>query len=1087
MQRWILAALFISLLLPLFGKENLVRTFVDNTGKLVNEYTIPDVPVSQRISGPKVKPTRNAVMLTDIPAYDWSYGCAATSAAMIAGYYDRHGFSNIYTGPTNSGIAPLNNSVWGAGECPISATHTNFDNLTTTGHVNRFYVSYQNSGNDPFGTGDPTSLYSSCTADYMGTNQDWWNNGDGSTTIYTYNNGNPIYDYTYPETQTPRKRDGIRGLKLFYQSRGYVVTSAYNQLIAGWNNNTAGFTFANYMAQIDAGVPVFIQVQGHTMVGVGYDSSNNTVYLHDTWDYNVHSMTWGGSYSGMAQFAVSVITLAPATIAWAPTAITQDLMSNQTASQNLTISNPGSQLLNYACSVANPTNTVTTALDETFTTTSLPTGWSQVFDTGTTSWVFSAEGNPGATQTAPYDGAYYACFYCTDYSYPMTKLVTPALNLSGVSSASLSFWHAQREWGGDIDELNVYYKTSATGTWNLLSSYTSSIATWTQEVINLPNLSGTYYIGFQGKAKYGFGVCLDKVVVTKQAAATPWLSINGGTSYTGSIVVSGVSNQIPLNINSSGLAVGTYSASINVTSNSTTNSTFTVPVTLNVVGTPISIVSPTSTTVWQAASSQSISWQYRGTGTTVALSYSSNGGTTWTSVGNIPTTVGTNSYNWTIPYIASNNVKIRLVDSISPNYAAISDVFTLTCPTITVNQTSIALGTTLINTSTTRTINISNTGTALLQGNITTPAGYTISVSREANAVNHEEIIMATARTKDVTSIRNTLAYTVPAGSNVNFTLTFTPTVVQNYNGSITVTHNAGGSNKTITLTGAGGKPTIAKSAVSFSANLAPGQTNNQTLTISNTGSLSLNYGLTISGSVPWLSINTGTTYSNTIAAGGAAQSITLGFNSTGYAPGTYTAIINGTSNDPSNLTYNISVSLTVRAPITVTTPAGGETWSQGTNNSIKWGYTGAGSTVTLYYSTNGGTSWTSIGSQTTAQGTNTYSWRVPVVSSTNCKIKFVDSVSPNYAVTSNVFTITAAGVAPTGVKISKDNVTGNLVLTWNSSSSATTGYHIYSCPNPNFAVGETTLVTSTTTSVRTYTIPVASVTNRKFYRVTAY
>jgi hypothetical protein len=63
------------------------------------------------------------------------------------------------------------------------------------------------------------------------------------------------------------------------------------------------------MAEIDAGYPVMIHVLGHTMVGVGYDTIGNTVYLHDTWDYNTHSMTWGGSYQDMEMDSVSIVHL----------------------------------------------------------------------------------------------------------------------------------------------------------------------------------------------------------------------------------------------------------------------------------------------------------------------------------------------------------------------------------------------------------------------------------------------------------------------------------------------------------------------------------------------------------------------------------------------------------------------------------------------------------------------------------------------------------------------------------------------------------------------------------------------------------
>lgn len=52
-----------------------------------------------------------------------------------------------------------------------------------------------------------------------------------------------------------------------------------------------------------------LNLEGHTVVGVGYDDSSNLVYIHDTWDYSNHSMDWGGSYSGMVLDGVSIVNL----------------------------------------------------------------------------------------------------------------------------------------------------------------------------------------------------------------------------------------------------------------------------------------------------------------------------------------------------------------------------------------------------------------------------------------------------------------------------------------------------------------------------------------------------------------------------------------------------------------------------------------------------------------------------------------------------------------------------------------------------------------------------------------------------------
>jgi hypothetical protein len=79
-----------------------------------------------------------------------------------------------------------------------------------------------------------------------------------------------------------------------------------------------GFTLAQYQHEIDAGRPVLIQVTGHTMLGVGYDNAGSTIYVHDTWDFSSHSMTWGGSYSGMEHYAVGVFVVEAGSYAAAP-------------------------------------------------------------------------------------------------------------------------------------------------------------------------------------------------------------------------------------------------------------------------------------------------------------------------------------------------------------------------------------------------------------------------------------------------------------------------------------------------------------------------------------------------------------------------------------------------------------------------------------------------------------------------------------------------------------------------------------------------------------------------------------------------
>ena len=290
----------------------LVRTFVDEEGREIVEIVVPGLPPEDRISemvASDIEIMQADATLSDVPAFDWCYGCSATSAAMMFGYYDRTGYSNMYAGPTNGGVCPLTNSVWGSGECPLSATHLGYDGLAVKGHVDDYWYSL-GSSIDPYYGYWTEHTYADCTADFMGTNQYHnWENTDGSTRFYYYGSGAPFYDYSGCE---PGKRDGCHGIRLFVESRGYNVFhdgsnyQNYNQFIHEYV--AGGFTFDQFKAEIDAGRSVLIHVEGHTMLGYGYDDPR-TIYIHDTWDHVDHSMTWGGYYAGRRHYGVTVIPL----------------------------------------------------------------------------------------------------------------------------------------------------------------------------------------------------------------------------------------------------------------------------------------------------------------------------------------------------------------------------------------------------------------------------------------------------------------------------------------------------------------------------------------------------------------------------------------------------------------------------------------------------------------------------------------------------------------------------------------------------------------------------------------------------------
>jgi hypothetical protein len=318
------------------------------------------------------KTVRSSQVILDVPAYSWSYGCVPTSGAMLSAYYDRNGYDNIYTGPSNNSVMPMTNISWGVfshtdanGEPeeihqnPLAASRQGLDSLETRGHVDDYWL-YINAGvsnnnhtyNDPWSINEWEQHEANCIADFMGTNQAMWRLADQGTWLRFYSSY-PIFDYTAEEgTQLINNieyngtRDGIHGLRLFWESRGYEVYLNYNQTLSKiefignsvvYNpDQPFGFTFEEYKHEIDSGRPVFIHVSGHTMLGVGYDDSvcyNNNpdfpkIFIHNTWDNELHYMYWRRSYYGMPHMGASVFHVQPLNVDCGSVKVTFTLRDN---------------------------------------------------------------------------------------------------------------------------------------------------------------------------------------------------------------------------------------------------------------------------------------------------------------------------------------------------------------------------------------------------------------------------------------------------------------------------------------------------------------------------------------------------------------------------------------------------------------------------------------------------------------------------------------------------------------------------------------------------------------------------------------
>lgn len=101
-------------------------------------------------------------------------------------------------------------------------------------------------------------------------------------------------------------------------------------------------------------------------------------------------------------------------------------------------------------------------------------------------------------------------------------------------------------------------------------------------------------------------------------------------------------------------------------------------------------------------------------------------------------------------------------------------------PSIDVTPLSMDFGQVFVGDQLTKQLSITNSGTAELTGDVTTPTGYTVG------------------------SAKNTVTFTLQPGQAANYDVTFAPTATQTYNGDIVITHNAGGGDVIVPVTGEG-------------------------------------------------------------------------------------------------------------------------------------------------------------------------------------------------------------------------------------------------------------------------------------------
>ena len=266
----------------------------------------------------------DVVLFNPVPEAEYMYGCVPTAVGMLLGYYDLYGYrgtalSNVIDGPVALKSRGTDGNKYNMNEFDTALGRA----IATKEYVYRFY-SHDDIGtltaNNPVSNYNPTTPqdelpYSfaadgvsmntsvwNCLADYLGTGQYWRGNGNLSTTnsyctledLLGYTFVVSIDDGTTHKTIDYQNTAMLYGLDLYVKSKGYSldyeITGAYVVDVAG-----GSFTFEDYMAEIDAGRPVIVSIEGHAMVGYGYNAESREIIFDDCYNHD-KKMVWDSTY-----------------------------------------------------------------------------------------------------------------------------------------------------------------------------------------------------------------------------------------------------------------------------------------------------------------------------------------------------------------------------------------------------------------------------------------------------------------------------------------------------------------------------------------------------------------------------------------------------------------------------------------------------------------------------------------------------------------------------------------------------------------------------------------------------------------------
>src|SRR5947209_377112 len=400
----------------------------------------------------------------------------------------------------------------------------------------------------------------------------------------------------------------------------------------------------------------------------------------------------------------------------------------------------------------------------------------------------------------------------------------------------------------------------------------------------------------------------------------------------------------------------------------------------------LTITAPNGGEAWTAGSSQNITWTKTGSITNVKLEYSTDGGTTYPNLITSSTPAAAGSYAWTVPDLASTNVKVRVTNTADTTVSDDSNAAFTIKGGLTVTS---PVGTDVWNVGAVKTISWTSTGAGAIP---------TVNLEYSQNGLFTDTVVIATGVASG------------PTGGSYSWTVAdaIASTVKVRVKHPTDATVSAVSAAFTI-------KGSLALTAPVGGEVWAVGATQNITWTTAGTlADVKLEY-----------STDGGVTYPNVITASTPAANLSYAWTVPDAISTTVKVRI--TLNSDSTVTSTSPANFKIRGSLALTAPNGGETWVVGDSRTITWTKAGTLADVKLEYSTDGGVTYPNVITASTPAPHLSYAWTVPDAISTTVKVRITLNADA---------TVTAASAAAFTIKGSLTLTSPNTGEIWIAGSS---------------------------------------------------